>query len=237
MLGACTAAPPPAAINDPFEQSNRDVHEWNKRLDSAFSGGGSAERTPVPEGIALPVRNFAANSGLPSAVVNGILQGDIGGAATNTFRFMLNTTIGIGGILDPAGAIGLHEEETDFGETLHVWGVPEGAYLELPVLGPSTERDATGRVVDMVLNPLERLAGPDVALAGTVSRLADNIIDRRNFGSTIDDVLYGSADSYAQSRLIYLQNRRFELGIEAPSTDVNGEAEIDPFALDLEGFE
>ena len=94
-----------------------------------------------------------------------------------------------------------------------------------------------GRVVDAVLNPLRRIAGAEVALAGTGARLADRIIDRRRFGGTVDDILYGSADSYAQSRLIYLQNRRFELGIDASGATLGGDGAIDPFGLDVEGFE
>ena len=235
-LTACSVAPAGVDVHDPYEASNREVHELNKRLDSALSTPG-AERRPVAPEIAIPVSNFADNAGLPSAVLNNVLQGNVGGAATNTFRFILNSTIGIGGLFDPAGAIGLTEDETDFGETLHVWGVPEGAYLELPVIGPSTERDAAGRVIDAVIDPLGSIVSDEVRAAATVARIGDRVIDRRQFGDTVDDILYNSADSYAQSRLIYLQNRRFELGMEPPSANIDGEGPIDPFALDLEGFE
>lgn len=236
VLAACSVAPPGSDIHDPYEASNREAHEINKRLDSAFSTPG-ADRAPVPEEIAIPVSNFSANAGLPAAVVNGVLQGNIGGAATNAFRFILNTTIGVGGLFDPAGAIGLYEDETDFGETLHVWGVPEGAYLEVVGLGPTTERDLAGRVVDFVIDPLGRIAPPEVRAAATAANLGDAIIDRRQFSNTVEDVLYNSADSYAQTRLIFMQNRRFELGMEPPGANIGGEGAIDPFALDLEGFE
>lgn len=236
LVAACAVAPPGAEIHDPYEASNREAHRINKALDSAVSTPG-ATRRPVPEEIALPVSNFAANAGLPSAILNGLLQGDVGGAATNTFRFLVNSTVGVGGLLDPAGAIGLAEEETDFGETLHVWGVPEGAYLEVVGLGPTTERDLAGRVVDTALDPFGRLVPREVRAAALAARVGDGIIDRRQFGTTVDDVLYGSADSYAQTRLIYLQNRRFELGMEPPGANMEGEGAIDPFALDMEGFE
>ncbi len=235
-LAACSVAPPGTDIHDPYEASNREVHELNKRLDSALSSPG-ADRRPVAPEIAIPVSNFAANAGLPSAVLNNLLQGNVGGAATNTFRFILNSTVGVAGLFDPAGAIGLPEEETDFGETLHVWGVAEGAYLELPVVGPSTERDAAGRIVDAVIDPLGSIVGQDLRTAATVARVGDRAIDRRQFGNAVDDILHNSADSYAQSRLIYLQNRRFELGMEPPDANIDGEGPIDPFALDLEGFE
>ena len=113
-LAACSVAPPGTDIHDPYEASNREVHELNKRLDSALSSPG-ADRRPVAPEIAIPVSNFAANAGLPSAVLNNLLQGNVGGAATNTFRFILNSTVGVAGLFDPAGAIGLPEEETDFG--------------------------------------------------------------------------------------------------------------------------
>lgn len=236
-LSACTPPQPGLDINDPFEANNREVHAFNKGLDRAVLRPAGRVAAALPEEVRIPASNFAANAGLPNAIANGVLQGDIGGVATNTFRFILNTTIGIGGLFDPAGAIGLTEEETDFGETLHVWGVPEGAYIELPGLGPSTERDAAGEIVDLFLDPLGQLASESTARAGTTSRIADIVIQRGTFGDTIDGVLYESADSYAQSRLIYLQNRRFELGMEPPGTNIDGTGEIDPFALDLEGFE
>jgi len=233
MVAACTPAPPGAEFNDPFEETNRAVHGFNKDLDRVLlrPAGQAAARLPME--IREPASNFADNVGLPGMVLNGLLQGDIGGASTNTFRFLLNTTIGIGGLFDPAGAIGLGEETTDFGETLAVWGVAEGAYVELPVLGPSTERDAAGRIVDLVIDPLKNVGTPRQVDYATGARVADVVISRGTFAETIDSVLYESADSYAQARLLYLQNRRFQLGEDASGPD------IDPYTddLDLEGFE
>lgn len=229
---ACSSPQPGADINDPYETTNRQIHAFNKTVDTALLRPAGRATSGLPDEVTIPVANFADNVGLPGMVLNGLFQGDIGGAATNTFRFLLNTTIGVGGLFDPAGQIGLHEESTDFGETLAVWGVQEGAYLELPVFGPSTERDAVGLIVDFALDPLQHVGTPAQLDYGPVARVADLAIGRGNLGDTIDDVLYESADSYAQLRLVYLQNRRFELGQEAPAADA-----IDPFALDLEGFE
>ncbi|KPP86170.1 MAG: phospholipid tracking outer membrane liporotein MlaA [Rhodobacteraceae bacterium HLUCCA08] len=233
-LAACTAPQPGAEFNDPYEATNRVVHGWNKGLDRAVLRPTGQVMTAAPVEVTQPVRNFADNVGLPGMVVNGILQGDIDSAATNTFRFLINSSIGVLGLFDPATAIGLPEDTTDFGATLAVWGVPEGAYLELPVLGPSTERDAAGRIVDFALDPLRRVGTPHQVEYGTAARVADIAITRGRFGETFDDVLYGSADSYAQARLAYLQNRRFELGEAPPEADA-----IDPFSpdLSLEGFE
>ncbi len=155
---------------------------------------------------------FSENVGLPGAVLNNLLQGDIEGITRNTLRFVINSTVGVLGLFDPPAHIGIDEVETDFGETLAVWGIPEGAYVELPFLGPSTERDAVGRLVDIVIDPLDGVGSAPMSDYGTAARVADIVIDRGDFGDTLDSVLYESADSYAQSRLFYLQNRRFELG-------------------------
>lgn len=233
-LAACTAPQPGTEVNDPFENTNRAVHAFNKDLDQAVLRPAGQVAAAMPVEITQPVSNFADNVGLPGMIVNGLLQGDIGGSATNTLRFLINSTVGVGGLLDPAGAIGLAEETTDFGETLAVWGAPEGAYIELPVLGPSTERDAIGTLVDLVFDPLQHVGTPPQLDYGTGSRVGDIAITRGRFMATIDGVLYDSADSYAQARLAYLQNRRFELGEIPPVAD-----EIDPFSdeLSLEGFE
>jgi phospholipid-binding lipoprotein MlaA len=233
-LTACTAPTPGEQFNDPYEGTNRSVHAFNKGLDRVILRPAGQVATAVPEEFTGPVANFADNVGLPSMIANGLLQADIGGSATNTMRFLLNTTVGIGGLFDPAGAIGLNEESTDFGETLAVWGMPEGAYVELPVFGPSTERDAVGTIVDLVFDPLQSVGTASQLKYGTGARVAGLAISRGTFMDIFDSVLYESADSYTQARLAYLQNRRFELG-EAPSAA----SEIDPFASDLslEGFD
>jgi len=158
-------------------------------------------------------------------VVNNLLQGNVEGALTNTTRFLLNSTIGFAGLVDVGEIAGLNEVDTDFGETLHVWGVGEGYYMENPFRGPSTQRDTAGRIVDLFLNPLpEALSGSqnDVRIG---AQAVDVVGDRARFGQTVDSVLYDSADSYAQSRLIYLQSRRFALG-RAEDADYD-----DPYAL------
>lgn len=235
LLAGCNTPPEghdPNIPFDPFEERNRSNHEINRTLDRAFvrpAGNGYVEVIPRP--VRKGVSNFSSNLALPGIVVNNLLQGRIGKAGQNTLRFALNTTLGFGGVLDPSTELKLHEAGTDFGETLHVWGVPEGAYVELPALGPSTERDAVGKVVDLFTNPLSyRLPAPE-KYYGTGAAITSSLGDRGEYSDTIDSLLYESADSYTQARLFYLQNRRFDLGQEVPET-----AEIDPFALDTEGF-
>jgi phospholipid-binding lipoprotein MlaA len=170
------------------------------------------------------VSNIASNLGEPSNVINNVMQGRISNAAHNTVRFIANSTIGLAGTFDVATAIGLEERDTDFGETMHVWGAQEGAYVELPLLGPSTSRDAVGTAVDFVLNPIETMFHDDVRKVQTATNVGSRLGDRHDFSNTVDSILYESEDSYAQTRLTYLQNRRFKLG--------GGEAEesyFDPY--------
>ncbi|WP_245794982.1 MULTISPECIES: VacJ family lipoprotein [Thioclava] len=219
-LAACGPGPRETGINDPYEASNRQTHEFNKSVDAAFFRGDDDQGAGP---VARTLYNVGNNLSLPGKVVNSLLQGRPEPAIKNTFRFVINSTLGLGGIFDPAGSsFSLPETDTDFGETLHVWGVGEGAYVELPFVGPSTERDALGMVVDFVINPLNALPEKE-RVAASALRLGGHFAKRRIYSATIDSVLYDSADSYAQGRLLYLQNRRFEL---------NGEETNDAYAYD-----
>ncbi|WP_265500187.1 MlaA family lipoprotein [Paracoccus beibuensis] len=228
------------SISDPYEAQNRRVHAFNKALDAQvigpvanrLKGKGDAPRDPdAPIGPLQMVINAGRNLSLPVKVVNGLLQGRPGNAGQNLTRFAVNTTLGLGGLFDPAAdGFGVTERDTDFGETLAVWGVPEGAYLELPVLGPSTQRDAVGQVVDLLINPLYHVldGGESAAVFGL--RVASKAGDRARFGDSVDGILQGSADSYAQLRLIWLMNRRHDLGEERAEYDPYDDAAIDPYA-------
>lgn len=216
MLGACATAPAGQEMNDPYEATNRAIHGFNKEVDRNVLRPVGMAAASLPEGLRIPVSNFAENTALPGHVINTMLQGDFGGAVQNSMRFLINTTVGVLGLADPASAVGLPAVESDFGATLAYWGAPEGAYLELPLLGPSTERDALGRVVDFVLDPLDGLVIDDKVAGGaletysTSATLAELAIDRGTYARTIDSV-YESADSYAQLRMAYLQSRRYAL--------------------------
>ncbi|MDO5642897.1 MAG: VacJ family lipoprotein [Paracoccus sp. (in: a-proteobacteria)] len=221
-LGGC-AGGPEGGIHDPHEGANRRVHAFNKGLDShvirpltkPLRGDDDGE-----DGAMSLLANVGRNLSLPGKAVNGLLQGRPARAGQNLGRFFINSTLGLGGIHDIAGReFGLTEQDTDFGETLHVWGMPEGAYLELPLIGPSTERDALGRVVDFVIDPLDHVLGRREAMAATAIRMGSKAGDRARFGATVDSVLHESADSYAQARLLYLQHRRYELGMEGEAYD------------------
>ncbi|MCB2136920.1 MAG: VacJ family lipoprotein [Rhodobacteraceae bacterium] len=219
-LQGCTKPEPGAEFNDPFEAQNRLVHDENVALDRFVFGGGKPRKRPIlPQPVAERMANVAGNLGLPGAVVNNVLQLRPKPALTNTLRFAINSTVGIAGIFDPASAMGIYEDDTDFGETLHVWGAPEGAFLVVPLAGPTTERDLLGSVVDIVIDPVNTLISTPESYYATAAKVGGKIADRQRFGDTVDSILYESADSYAQMRLLYLQNRHFELGIEADVFD------------------
>lgn len=215
LLAACTT--PDAAsrdVFDPYEAENRRMHDFNRGFDrSLLRPVAKGYASAVPDDIETVVVRFAENLSLPADVVNNLLQLNMRAAFHDTARFVVNTTVGLGGFFDPASEMGMAApSNTDFGETLHVMGAREGAYMELPVLGPSTVRDTFGTFFDLFTNPLTYVIGSPENLAGTAAGVASGLSRRDKFSDTIDQILYESADSYAQSRSIYLQNRRFELG-------------------------
>ncbi|MDA9240120.1 VacJ family lipoprotein [Planktomarina sp.] len=215
-----------AVADDPFERVNRGTHAFNKSLDrNILSPLSKTYADVVPDPVEDSVSSFASNLSLPGKVVNNVLQLDLSSAATNTARFVINSSVGLAGLFDPSQKIGLAEKDTDFGETLQGWGVAEGAYLELPVFGPSNLRDGLALFVDMLLlDPAGQILKPPVSEYRTASTMGAVLQKRQIYGAQIDEVLYDSADSYAQSRLVYLQSRRFEL------KDIANDAYIDPYA-------
>lgn len=230
LVSACSTPEPGTlganAAYDPYEAQNRSTHEFNKSLDRHILRPAGREYQAVPLPIQNAISNFSTNLSMPGVAVNSLLQGDLGGVGLALASFVMNTTIGLGGLLDASGEFGIPVHDTDFGETLHVWGAPEGAFIELPILGPSTERDAVGRFVDLFTNPLVYgLDGVDLLYGYTASVLT-SVGDRGRFSDTIDFILYQSADSYAQSRLIFIQNRRFDLGVDVRDDE---DDETDPY--------
>lgn len=222
-------------LNDPYETQNRKVHAFNRGLDkNLVRPAGRGYSGILPDPIEDSVSNFAGNLGEPSNVVNSLLQADFRGAGLSAARFLTNTILGFGGLVDAAAEFNMPDHETDFGETLYVWGVGEGAYVELPVLGPSTQRDTAGRIVDLFTNPLSYTLPTPEKYYATGSKVASRLGDRGRYSDTVDSILYDSADSYAQARLIYLQNRRFELGsgetADGASTDPYSDPYEDPYA-------
>lgn len=251
-LSACAQAPVTMGTNDPYEATNRAWFNANLALDRAISGRTerALDSTSAPtddplhaDAAALSanvstepsaprrssafrriVINFGGNLGLPSSILNDLLQIRPDHAAENVLRLAINSTIGLGGLFDPAGSMGIHGRTSDFGETLHRWGVGEGAYVVLPVFGPSTERDAAGIVVDAFLDPLQFVLPRAEYNWSVGARYAARFADRAEYADLLDANVINTADPYAQARLLYLQTRRYHLGIE------NEQEVIDPYA-------
>lgn len=220
FLAACGGPEVANGIYDPFETTNRRTHEVNRTLDRVLLRPSSGAYGKIlPEEVRNGVGNFSSNLSMPSMVLNDLLQLQIGDAIHNTARFITNSTLGLGGLIDVATYGGIPARSSDFGETLHVWGFKEGAYIELPLLGPSTTRDTIGGVVNLVLDPVGQVVAPRHRVVATAASAASSLGDRYRFTDTIDSILYESADSYAQARLFYLENRRFQLGIGTGEED------------------
>lgn len=209
LLGACSGGSGTAANpDDPYEASNRAVHEFNKRLDRrivkpASDGYVAVVPRPVREGVSNGVENL----GQPYTAINHALQGDFDDTIATIMRFGMNTVFGLGGLRDPATDAGLFQRDTDFGETLAVWGVPSGPYLETPFFGPSTVRDTAGRIVGFVADPVDYWVNNDVSGYIVAARVGDVLQLRNDLDRVIDALYYQSADSYTAARIAYLQNR------------------------------
>ena len=235
VLAGCASNPEtPDGVQDPYERQNRSVHNFNVALDRALVGPvAETYGTTVPRPGRKAIANFASNLAMPGKIVNNILQLDIEGAGQNFMRFAFNTTFGLGGVIDVATEAGIPVDEADFGQTLYVWGVPEGNLISMPIIGPSTERHLTGRVVDLFTNPLTYIIdSPDNYIVTGTAVTLSGVDNRYEYSSTIEAILYESEDSYAQTRRLYLDNRRHQLGQDTSTEEAD---EIDALFEDLYG--
>jgi phospholipid-binding lipoprotein MlaA len=160
------------------------------------------------QGIRNHVTNFVTNIGEPARWINFMAEGMPRDAGTAFVRFLVNSTIGIGGIFDPAGALGYHETDTDFGLTLAIWGMPPGPYLYIPLLGPSGVRDALNLPVMWFATPME--VAPECTMLNDFGYAESGlhlINTRANFIAPIDQVKATALDPYATFRSLYRQSR------------------------------
>ncbi|QMU58350.1 MAG: VacJ family lipoprotein [Boseongicola sp.] len=224
VLSGCSVPNEPTDVHDPYESVNRVTHNFNTAADRVILRPASqVYGHVVPNPVRSSLDNAAGNLGLPASALNKALQGKLEDAVHNVARFMVNTTLGVFGLFDPAQDFGLEARDSNFGETLSVWGAEEGAYQVLPLIGPSTERDTAGLVVDIITNPIGVMFGPDVEDADTGLFVTETLNYRYEFAGTIDSILYDSADSYSQLRIFYLDSRRFAVGTDGE------EIAIDPY--------
>ncbi len=227
-LAACAGGPAaaPPLDDDPLEAQNRSSHQLNKALDrAAYGPAARAYGAALPEPARNGVTNFVNHTRLPGGAIQYTLQGRPVRVLETGMRFAVNTVFGFGGLLDPAAEMGLPYRETGADETLHVWGVPEGGYWELPVGGPGTRRDWVGYGIDVVADPLFYLTAGTAATALLALRGVDLLHERYKLDPALEALLYESADSYTAQRISYLQNMRARL-----QGEVDIEALEDPYA-------
>jgi phospholipid-binding lipoprotein MlaA len=212
-LGACATTPGgvAGAERDPLEKTNRAVYSFNKGIDTAlFKPTAKVYRAVVPGAARRGASNALDNVDEPLSFINALLQGKIKSAFRAVDRFLINTTLGVGGLADHATDMGLPKQEEDFGQTLATWGVGSGPFIMLPFFGPSTLRDTVGLGVDTVTDPWPYFQKEAVGLSGT-ERLAVTgfeVVDLRSrLIDTADPLLEGALDEYATVRAAYLQQR------------------------------
>lgn len=214
---------------DPWEKSNRRVHNFNKGLDRwVVRPVTTGYRTVVPKPARTAVSNAYGNYGEPANFINAVLQGKLAQAFRTLDRFILNSTLGIAGISDVATNMGRPKEPEDFGQTLARWGVKSGPYMVLPLFGPSTLRDGIMTPIDFFVDPADLIRNAWLSpswtvrigvASGRVINFRDQLIE-----TGADKLLADSLDDYALARSAFLQRRRLQL------LDGQLPAEEDPFA-------
>ncbi|WP_390882386.1 MlaA family lipoprotein [Halomonas saccharevitans] len=210
--------------DDPWEGFNRKVFAFNDVVDRyALKPAAQGYRFITPDPVETSVGNFFSNLGEIRTTLNSLLQGKGANAGVATGRFLINTTVGIGGLFDVATRMEITGREEDFGQTLGAWGWEESRYLVLPLLGPSTLRDTGGLPVDMATYPTTYVEEDKVRLSLTALR----VIDTR--AGLLDQEALISGDRYSFIRDAYLQQRRFEVN--------DGQLGEDPFASDEFDFD
>ena len=238
FLAACATPPSdPAALadfkatNDPLEPMNRGIFDFNQFLDRILiRPAAQTYRFVFPEFSRDAVRHFLDNLGEPVIFANNVLQGEWKLAHNTAARFFVNSTFGLGGVIDLASLTELPRQSGDFGQTLYVWGVSDGPYLVLPILGPSNPRDTSGMVVDGFADPWGYLADAyGAATVATIGRFAAKGIDERARNiETLDELQRNAIDFYAQLRSLSRQHRASELRHGRPAPMPNLDSLVDP---------
>jgi phospholipid-binding lipoprotein MlaA len=213
-----TMPPPQASQTDPFEGFNRSMYNFNMKLDKYFfKPVADGYKFITPDFVETGISNFFNNLKGINVVLNDFLQGKFAQGASDTGRFLTNTTLGVAGLVDVASKLGLSPNVEDFGQTLAVWGVGEGPYLVLPVMGPTTIRDGSGGIVDRAANP-----GTYVPFTGII----EGINDRANAQGALNFIDEAALDPYVFTRESFLQHRRHLVN--------DGKSEIGHDHLDLD---
>ena len=195
-------------VADPLEPVNRvtyKINDWGDKF--ILRPVAKGYEWIFPSFVRTGISNFYDNLSYPMDIVNALLQGKFTQAASDTGRLALNSTLGLAGFLDPATDVGLARHEEDFGQTMGVWGIPQGPYLVVPLFGPRTMRSGVGNLVDALYHP-------QVQMRNSSLRTKINIlyfIQLRASLLGIDKELQRAFDPYTFVRDAYLQNRRYLL--------------------------
>lgn len=211
-LGACASSEQMANgdVYDPLEPYNRAMFSFNEGLDYILLDPlTEVYRFVVPDVFRLAISNFLANIKSPVYLANELLQGDLDGAALVTKRFVFNTFTGFGGLIDTASWEGMNYVPEDFGQTLGVWGFDSGAYIVLPIIGPSSTRDTFGLAGDVLMDPVNWYVWNNEKddlgygrMGATLLATKDNIYDFQK------DLKRNSLDYYAAVRSVWMQRRQ-----------------------------
>ena len=198
-----------AGIYDPWERYNRRMHRFNNAADRSVARPVARAYVKImPAPVRSGVSNFFENLGQPATMVNALLQGNIKHSGQALGRFLVNSTLGIAGVFDPASRMKLPERDEDFGQTLATWGWRRSRYLELPFFGPSTVRDAFGIAGDSPLQPASYVEADRIRLGLTAIGLVDKRARLMAFDSLKDEVV----DDYLLVRDAWSQRRNFQIG-------------------------
>ena len=208
-LGGCATLPSGKPDpSDRFERVNRSVYAFNRAIDHAVLRPVARTYIKVtPGSVRRSITNFLSNLDYPVTIVNDFLQGKIRDGLSDVGRFGVNTVIGIGGLFDPASHWGLEKHEEDFGLTLARWGVKSGPYLMLPILGPSTVRDAPGRFADHFVTPTTYVNDTGVQVGYFLVKAVNTRAGLLDSDPVIDSVF----DPYAFVRNAWLQRREYQI--------------------------
>ncbi len=221
LAAGCTASKDPEAVtqNDPYEETNRAIFNFNSKVDNAVAKPvAKFYNHAVPQTARTGVHNFLTNLGKPVTFGNDVLQGEIERAGQTVYRFTVNTTLGVGGLVDVASMIGIPEHDEDFGQTLGTYGVGEGPYLVVPFMGPNPPRDLFGNVVDIFMDPTTYITfhGSDTWYA---VRAGVAVLDLRARNvDTLEQIERSSIDMYGSTRSLYRQYRNSEIRNGKPDT-------------------
>ena len=201
---------------DPIEGVNRPIHSFNKGFDTYLLRPVSkGYEYVVPKQGRKMVYNALENLESPVVFVNSVLQGDPQNSFVTFWRFVFNSTLGVAGLFDMATELGVPPRRNeDFGQTLGKWGVGQGGYLVLPILGPSSFRDAPAKVIDWFLNPFYYIFNGTESFAIAV---VDGVDTRTRYGTLIDNLYTDSLDPYVTFRSLYLQRRVAEVNDQRSS--------------------